>query len=83
MADVIIYTKDYCPYCVKAKALLKSKGQEGNVTEIDITHDEARQFFLGLQNQIKNMNFLPFQSEQYRQAFAAIEKTIKQAEEMS
>ena len=29
-------------------------------------HDEARQFFLGLQNQIKNMNFIPFQSAQYR-----------------
>ena len=26
------------------------------------THDEARQFFLDLQNQIKNMNFMPFQS---------------------
>lgn len=45
------------------------------------THDEARQYFLGLQNQIKNMNFVPFQSEQYRKAFAAIEETIKQAQE--
>lgn len=44
------------------------------------SHDEARQFFLGLQNQIKNMNFMPFQSEQYRKAFAAIEETIAKAQ---
>jgi glutaredoxin 3 len=43
MPVIIIYTKDYCPYCVKAKNLLKRKGQEANITEIDITHDEALQ----------------------------------------
>ncbi len=26
MAEVIIYTRDGCPYCVRAKALLSSKG---------------------------------------------------------
>lgn len=39
MADITIYTKDYCPYCTKAKALLKQKGVEGRVKEIDITRD--------------------------------------------
>lgn len=43
MADIIIYTKDYCPYCTKAKQLLKQKGYEGDIKEIDITHDEALQ----------------------------------------
>jgi len=43
MASIIIYTKDYCPYCVKAKNLLKRKGQEANIREIDITRDEALQ----------------------------------------
>ncbi|WP_032113053.1 glutaredoxin 3 [Candidatus Paracaedibacter symbiosus] len=37
MAKVIVYSKDYCPYCVKAKNLFKKKGVE--FQEIDITHD--------------------------------------------
>ena len=37
MTEIIIYTKDYCPYCVKAKKLLEIKKQ--SFKEIDITHD--------------------------------------------
>lgn len=32
------------------------------------THDEGRSFFLALQNDVKNMNYLPFPSEHYGQA---------------
>ncbi len=39
MADIIIYTKDYCPYCTKAKTLLEIKGQK--FREIDVTNDKA------------------------------------------
>ncbi len=35
-----IYTKDYCPYCHKAKALLEEKGVP--FTEYDVTHDEEK-----------------------------------------
>lgn len=30
------------------------------------THDEARSYFLVLQNKLKNMNYLPFNSDQYK-----------------
>ncbi len=41
------------------------------------THDEARNFFLGLQNEIKNMNFMPFESESYLSAFKKVENKVK------
>lgn len=41
MAKVEVYSTSYCPYCMRAKALLKSKGVE--FEEIDVTDDpEAR-----------------------------------------
>jgi glutaredoxin 3 len=41
MAKVIIYTKDYCSFCLGAKALLRSK--EVEFEEIDITRDVTLQ----------------------------------------
>ena len=38
MAEVIIYTTNYCPYCVRAKKLLNDKGVE--YKEIDVTEDQ-------------------------------------------
>mgnify|MGYP001163323295 CR=1 FL=1 len=41
MTDIAIYTKSWCPYCIRAKALLSSKGV--SFTEIDIEkHPEER-----------------------------------------
>ena len=34
MAEVVVYSTMFCPYCHRAKALLKSKGVE--FTEIDV-----------------------------------------------
>ncbi len=45
--------------------------------EFDV-HDAARSFFLTLQNDIKNINFLPFHSQKYFDAMAAVEETINQ-----
>lgn len=42
------------------------------------THDEARSFFLNLQNKIKDMNFMAFNSDEYRKTFAEIKGTIEQ-----
>lgn len=39
-------------------------------------HDAARTFFLELQNELKNINFMPFKSERYTNALAAVEQKI-------
>ena len=41
MSEILIYTKDYCGFCARAKALLKAKGAD--FTEIDITRDAGLQ----------------------------------------
>ncbi len=41
MKKIIIYSKDVCPYCVKAKNLLQRKGAV--YEEIKITTDEQKQ----------------------------------------
>jgi glutaredoxin 3 len=40
MSLVTLYTKTYCPYSKKAKALLRDLGVE--FEDIDVTEDEAR-----------------------------------------
>lgn len=42
-------------------------------------HDEARNFFLSLQSEIKNMNFMPFESDGYRKAYKTITHRIENA----
>ena len=40
MAKIEVYTTDYCPYCVRAKSLLKNKGVE--FKEIEVKTDQER-----------------------------------------
>ncbi len=42
MAKVIIYSKTYCPYCDRAKALLKSKGVSFEEHMMDDKPDELK-----------------------------------------
>jgi len=46
MQQTEIYTKDYCPYCDRAKKLLSIKGVA--FIEYDVTHDTE------LENQMRN-----------------------------
>ncbi len=41
MTNIVIYSKDPCPYCVRAKSLLQRKGAE--FKEIKITDDATRE----------------------------------------
>ena len=43
--------------------------------------DEARNYFLSLQNDIKNMNFMAFESEEYNTAYQKIDRNIENAVE--
>ncbi len=40
MANVEVYTTTYCPFCTRAKNLLKNKGVDFD--EIDVTDDDKR-----------------------------------------
>ena len=39
MTKVVVYTTQYCPYCMQAKALLKHKGVA--FEEVDVGEDDA------------------------------------------
>lgn len=42
--EVIVYTTRICPYCVRAKALLKSRGIE--FKEVDVSDDDSTRLWL-------------------------------------
>jgi V/A-type H+-transporting ATPase subunit A len=44
------------------------------------THDEARDFFLNLQNQVKNLNYMTFDSGEYRSAHEKLIELIQSRE---
>jgi glutaredoxin 3 len=45
MARIVIYTTQFCPYCVQAKRLLNQKGVEFD--EVDVSNDpEQRQMMI-------------------------------------
>lgn len=42
------------------------------------SHDQARNFFISLQNLIKNLNFLPFESEDFKRQWKKIDEHLNQ-----
>jgi glutaredoxin 3 len=52
MKEIIIYSKDICPYCNKAKALLQRKKAKFDfqITEIKITNDQQKEEMISKSN---------------------------------
>ncbi len=44
MADVVVYSTSYCPYCTRAKALLEKL--KINFQEVDVTNDPVKRMWL-------------------------------------
>lgn len=45
------------------------------------THDSAREFFLTLQNKLKNINFMAYDSHQYRESIQQVKETVQREQE--
>jgi V/A-type H+/Na+-transporting ATPase subunit A len=45
------------------------------------SQDQARSYFLELQNELKNMNFMPYKSDRYDQAFERIQAKLEKEKE--
>lgn len=76
------YDKEDCYCCEKRQVpLLRIMGKIFAFSPSFSNHDEARSFFLDLQNEIKNLNYMPFESERYYKTLARIEENLKVSHE--
>lgn len=65
----------YCPL-KRQIALFQMINSIFNMSFEFQTHDQAREFFLALQNQIKNINFMAFESHQYNEAMNEVKAML-------
>lgn len=56
MSSILVYSKDQCPYCVKAKALLEMKQKD--YTEIKIGVDMLREDFMATFPEVRTVPFI-------------------------
>lgn len=66
----------YCPL-QRQLELLALVEQIFNAKFSFTSQDEARTYFMSLQNQMKNMNFMPYQSDRYKEAYQSIKKQLE------
>jgi V/A-type H+/Na+-transporting ATPase subunit A len=65
----------YCPL-ERQIPLLNLVNQIFETDFVFETHDQARSFFLELQNEMKNMNYMPFDSDRYHKTFEHVRERI-------
>jgi V/A-type H+-transporting ATPase subunit A len=68
----------YCPL-KRQISLFKLINRIFDISFKFTSHDEARQYFLNLQNKIKNMNFLAFEGDEYRKSLQEVEHMLASA----
>lgn len=61
MSSALIYTKDACPYCDRAKNLFRSKGQE--YTEMKIGVDVTREEFMNIFPEVRSVPYIIINGE--------------------
>lgn len=59
---VVVYTKDNCSYCSKAKALISSKGL--SYEELKVGEDLIREDFMSIFPHVKTMPFIMIDGKQ-------------------
>ena len=74
MTKAVIWSKNACPFCVQAKALLESKGIE--IEERNVSHDWTREQLL---EAVPTARTLPqiFLDEQYIGGFTDLRKHLQ------
>jgi glutaredoxin 3 len=75
MSNFVIFSKDNCPYCVKAMNLLKIKNQE--ISEIKIGRDITREEFINSYPDQKTVPFI-FYNDQKIGGYEQLEKWVKE-----
>jgi len=69
----------YCPLKKQAPLFMLIKQVFDRQFHFE-THDEAREYFLQLQNLMKNLNYLPYGTEEYNNQHGEVEELIEKGE---
>lgn len=76
--NTIVYTKNECPYCTKAKALLTAKGLV--YTEVNVGEDIMREDFISLFPNVQTVPFIMIEGKQIGGYVALVEYFNNQKE---
>lgn len=76
--NTVIYSKNDCPHCLKAKALLTAKGL--TYTEVNVGEDIMREDFISLFPNVQTVPFIMIEGKQIGGYVALVEYFNNQKE---